>query len=273
MRGVQGGAAVDPGVEVALAAAEAEVVVDVAARRDVERRQARADHPGIEDDRRVGPALVGRDEVDERVAGRLLLAVAAEADVDGELAGARELAGRREQHVQLPLVVDGAAAVEIAVADLGLERRTLPEPERVGRLDVEVPVAEDGRRGVGAARRADLADRERLTVPVHEVGVAACAADELAHPLPAARTSGACAGSALIEGMRRNSASSSNHGSVMAAPSLVRRGRAPAPVQPLRRPPPVAPRPHPGWDCPPATHRKACPRAGGASKVAFVPRV
>ena len=81
-----------------------------------------ADHAAVEDDRRVRAALVGLEELDDRVAAGLLLAVAAEADVDRQLAGPRELARAGEQHVQLALVVDRAAPVEVAVADLGLER-------------------------------------------------------------------------------------------------------------------------------------------------------
>ena len=117
-----------------------------AARREVEGRHVAADHAAVEDDRRVGAALVGLEELDDRVAAGLLLAVAAEADVDRQLAGLRELARGGEQHVELALVVDRAAAVEVVAADLGLERVRLPELERVGRLHVEVPVAEDRRR-------------------------------------------------------------------------------------------------------------------------------
>ena len=80
------------------------------------------------------------------MAAGLLLAVAAEADVDRQLARRRELARRGEQHEELALVVDGAAAVEVAVAQLGLERPALPQVERVGRLHVEVAVADDRRR-------------------------------------------------------------------------------------------------------------------------------
>ena len=41
-------------------------------------------------ERRVGAALVGGEEVDDRVAADLLLAVAGEAHVDGQLARGRE---------------------------------------------------------------------------------------------------------------------------------------------------------------------------------------
>ena len=47
--------------------------------------------------------------------------------------------------IHLAFVVGRSARVEIAVALGGLERRRLPEFERVGRLDVEMAVAEDGR--------------------------------------------------------------------------------------------------------------------------------
>ena len=79
------------------------------ARRDVERGHVAPDHAAVEDDRRVAAALVGGEEVDDRVPAGLLLAVAAEADVDRQLAGLRELARGDEQHVELPLVVDRAA--------------------------------------------------------------------------------------------------------------------------------------------------------------------
>ena len=157
-----------------------------AARRDVERRDVAADHAAVEDDRRVCAALVGLEELDDRMPAGLLLAVAAEADVHRQLARARELARRGEQHVELALVVDGAAAVQVVAADLRLERVALPQLERVGRLDVEVAVADHRRRALGAVRGAQLADRERLPVPVDHLALAAGLADEVAHPLGAA---------------------------------------------------------------------------------------
>src|SRR6185503_12893678 len=90
---------------------------------------------------------------------------------------------RGEQHVQLALVVDRAARVQVLVPDLRLERVRLPELERVRRLHVEVAVAEDGRRALRARRRADLADRERLAVPVDDLAFTARGADEVPHPL------------------------------------------------------------------------------------------
>ena len=71
-----------------------EVEVDEPARRDRELGHAARRHAAVEDQRRVGAALVGGEEVDDRVAAGLLLAVAGEADVDRQLAGGRELAPR-----------------------------------------------------------------------------------------------------------------------------------------------------------------------------------
>ena len=190
VRGVERGAAVDARVQILVAGAKRDVEVRHAARREIEGGDIAPDHPAVEDDRRVRAALVRLEELDDRVAAGLLFAVAAEAHVDRQLAGLRELARGGEQHVQLALVVDGAAAVEVAVADLGLERRRVPQLERVGRLHVEVAVAEDGRRAVGVRRRADLADRERLPVPVDDLALAARGADEVAHPLARANDVG-----------------------------------------------------------------------------------
>ena len=95
--------------------------------------------------------------------------------------------GGLEDEIGVALVVDGAPRVQVAVADLGLERVGLPEVERRRRLDVEVAVEEDGRRLVRARGGADLPDRERMPVRVDELGLAAGRADELAHPLAGAR--------------------------------------------------------------------------------------
>jgi hypothetical protein len=73
-----------------LTGAQRDVEVAEPARRDVERRQVAADHATVEDDRRVGATDVGLEELDDRVAARLLLAVAREANVHRQLAGPRE---------------------------------------------------------------------------------------------------------------------------------------------------------------------------------------
>src|SRR3954469_6374967 len=47
-------------------------------------------------------------------------------------------------------------------------------------------VAENGRRALGPVRGTDLADRERLPVPVDDLALAAGRAHEVAHPLAGA---------------------------------------------------------------------------------------
>ena len=87
-----------------------------------------------------------------------------------------------QEHVELPLVVCDAACIEPRVTLDELERRRLPELERVGRLDVEVPVAEDRRRTLGVARGAYLADHERALAPGDHLGCPARASQEGGNP-------------------------------------------------------------------------------------------
>ena len=179
--------------------------VDEPARAEVEGGHVLPRHAAVEDEAGVGAALVGLEEVDDRVAARLLLAVEGDPDVDRQRALARQELRRLEEEVGVALVVDRAARVEVAVADLGLEGIGLPEVERRRRLDVEVAVEKDRRGVAGPIRRADLPDGEREGLRLDELGLAARRADEVADPLAGAATSPACAGSALTLGMRSHS--------------------------------------------------------------------
>jgi hypothetical protein len=91
VRGVERGAAVHSRVQVTLPGAERDVEVRHSATGDIERRHVPPDHPAVEDDRRVCSALIGFDELDDRVSAGLLLTVAAESYIDGELAGLGKL--------------------------------------------------------------------------------------------------------------------------------------------------------------------------------------
>ena len=72
-------------------------------------------------------------------------------DVDRQRAGLLQMRlDRLEVHEHLALVVGRAARVDLAVADGRLERRRLPEVQRVDRLHVVMPVEQDGRRACGA---------------------------------------------------------------------------------------------------------------------------
>jgi hypothetical protein len=131
------------------------------AKSRVEDRDATLDHPAVEDERGVCRSFVRIHPFDNRLPADLFLRVECEADVDWELPGARELASSLDEHEEVRLVVGDAARVEPTITLGELERRRLPELERIGRLDVEVGVAEDRRRRLRALGRRHLADDER----------------------------------------------------------------------------------------------------------------
>ena len=139
---VQGGAAVVPRVEVALARANLHVECDEAPRGDDELRSAAPLHPAVEDDARVRRPVVVCEEAANRMTPCLLFAVADDAERHGERALRGELLDRLELHPELPLVVGDPPRMEPLAPDLGRERVALPELERVRRLDVVVPVHE-----------------------------------------------------------------------------------------------------------------------------------
>ena len=117
------------------------------------------------------------------MAARLLLAVAADPQVDGELAAGAQILSRFEEHEELALVVGDAASVEAFIAERRFEGFGLPELERRGRLDVEVAVADDRRGLAVGGRGAELAERERMAIPVAELRFPPSPADEVADPL------------------------------------------------------------------------------------------
>ena len=90
---------------------------------------------------------------------------------------------RLEQDEHLPLVVGDASRVRPLVLDRQLVRLRLPELERRRRLHVEVAVHERSRCVVWILRRAKVAERELLLAERRQLGSAARAPDEIAHPL------------------------------------------------------------------------------------------
>src|SRR5436190_11374025 len=111
----------------------------------------------------------------------LLLGVAGHADVHRQLARGSEFRRGLQQDVQLALVVDDPARVEPAGALLQRERVGLPQIERIGRLDVDMPVDEH-RRG-RPVRRRQVADDQRLRVGRDDLGRPAGAPHELGEPV------------------------------------------------------------------------------------------
>ena len=226
---VQRRVAVHPGVEVALAGLDAQVEGGEPAGRDRERRQRARLHAAVEDHAGVGAALVLLEELDDRLAADLLLAVRDEADVDRERSVGGEQAGRVQQHPELALVVRDAARVEPLVADRRLERIRLPERRAA-------PAAAR-RSGRSRGRSARPWRRSRRGISPTTSGRSPYGTSSASPPLrrtlsathsAAWTTSPACAGSALTDGMLSSSPSSSSHswGRSLTAASLVRPARA-----------------------------------------------
>ncbi len=175
--------AVVPGVHVALAGPHLQMEGDEAACREPELGLLGACHPTVEDDAGVGAALVRLEEVHDRVAADLLLAVRDDSDVHRQRVPLPKELGGLQERVELTLVVGDAARVEPAVALRELERRRLPEVERRGRLDVEVTVDHHGRRIAAAVRvRGNVADDEIPLAVGDELGLPTHALDEVTHP-------------------------------------------------------------------------------------------
>jgi hypothetical protein len=70
-----------------------------------------------------------------------------ELEVEGQFAAmhGEQRFGGFDVHVHLPFVVGGAARVDVSMVNGGLEGRRIPEFQRIGRLDVVVAIAQDGR--------------------------------------------------------------------------------------------------------------------------------
>ena len=80
-------------MQVALAGSQRQVEVQHPTRGDVERRRPASEHLSVEDHGDVGVTVVRLQELDDRAAAGLLLAVTGEADVDRQRTRAGELAG------------------------------------------------------------------------------------------------------------------------------------------------------------------------------------
>src|SRR5918999_1669168 len=185
--GVEDGIAVDARVKVSLSGADADLERDEAACGDPDRGDVLPLHEAVEDHAGIRAALVGGQEVHDRVAADLLLAVAGDSYVHRQRIRRGELGRRAELRVQLTLVVDGAARVEPAVANGRLEGRRHPLVERRRRLHVEVAVDENRGRILGVRGGANLAYGERISSAAgYDVGASAGLPNEVAHPLASA---------------------------------------------------------------------------------------
>ncbi len=148
-----------------------------------DRRHAGGELAGVGDDRVVAGQLVavGGDVSFETRAADLLFPLDQHLDVDRQRAGRLEPGLHRlEVGEHLALVVGGPARIEVAVADGRLERGRQPGPERLGGLDVVVPIDEEGRL---AGRVQALGIDEGVPRGLDEVGVEATGPEVVADEL------------------------------------------------------------------------------------------
>ena len=215
---VERGVAEHAGMKIARAASNLQLERHHATRPRTHRRHAAALHCRVEDDARVCTTLVVREELDDRLPADLLLAVACDAQMNGQ----RTVRGKQRRALQkspeLALVVGHAAGVQPLVANRRLERIAVPELERRRRLHVEVAVDEDRRRVAIARGRGNLPDDERLRVRLLQLRLAARTTDEVANPLARA---------AHVDGVLRIRADARNPQQLrkLVEPGLVHGGR------------------------------------------------
>ncbi len=155
------GAAEIAGVHVGRRPVDGDLPMHEAAQRRRKRRHVLGKDRGVGDDRHVARqpvAMLGEKRLEVRRAD-LFLALDDDLHVERQCAAhAQVRLDRGEVHEHLALVVDAAAPVELAVADLRVERRRRPKIERVDRLDVVVAVDHD-RRLAGRAEPLAVGDR------------------------------------------------------------------------------------------------------------------
>ena len=147
--------------------------VDQPAQRRGDRRRLRVPHAGVADQRQVALELGGivAHEAEQVFRAALLLALDQHGDVERQLAGHRleGAAGLDEGH-GLAFVVAGAArdddlAPAVERLDARLERRRLPQIERIDRLHVVMAVEQHARRfAVALPAVAALADHDRMAL-------------------------------------------------------------------------------------------------------------
>ena len=164
-------------VQVAFRSAQIDLVVDKPAESVTDGRDTASKHRRIRDDDNVGgqELLVIADELIEMKAPDFFLAFEKHFDVQRKPAGLLHVGfDGLEVHEDLPLVVGRTASVKLTLSNGRLERRGLPQLDRIDRLHVVVAVKENRR----SARRV-----QPLAV---DDGVARCLDD--AHVLEADST-------------------------------------------------------------------------------------
>ena len=164
-------AAVHPRMEIDRRSDHVDLEVRDPAQAERDRREVALEEAGVADDREVGghAGLVLLEPAVEVRRGGLLLALEEVPQVDRQPAARREhRLGGPDVHVDLALVVRRPTGEHPAVADERLERRELPLVERVGRLDIVVPVDEHRRGALGVE---PIAVHERVAAGLEDLDV------------------------------------------------------------------------------------------------------
>ncbi len=152
-------AAEHAGMQIAIGGLDLDLVIDQSAQRGGDRRRIRVPHAGVAHQREVGLelVLVFLEKRNEILRPDFLFALDDDGDVDRQRSrdGFPGPAGLDEGH-QLTLVVFGAARDDDLssvgmVGDDGLERRPMPEIERIDRLHVVMAVEQHMRPCAAAA--------------------------------------------------------------------------------------------------------------------------
>ena len=214
---VHGGAAVAARVQIAAGAGDDELGAGEAAQLRRDRRRVLVPLAGVAHERQVGLHLLAVLGQEPRQRRRAALLLALEQHGDGDRRGAGHAPPgphRLEEGHQLALVVLGAArhddlAVGLVGGDARLERRRLPQLERVDRLHIVVAV-EQHVRALAVERRLGVAHHHGMAGGRHHAGIEADVLQLARAPLRgllALRLIGGIGGDA--EGMRISSNSRS----------------------------------------------------------------
>ncbi len=155
-------------MQVAVGAGDLDLLIDQPAQRGGDRRRVGVPHGGIADQREVELELVGivAHEFEQVLRAALLFALDHGGDLQRQLAGDRleGAAGLDEGHGLAFVVAGPARDDDLAPAgerlDARLERRRLPQIERIDRLHVVMAVEQHARAGCAVG----FADDDRMTL-------------------------------------------------------------------------------------------------------------
>ena len=180
VQGVEGAAAVDAGVQVALGGAHLRCSMTSPRSPMVIAGVRSSTIPESKTIAQSAPRSSARTQCATAVAAGLLLALHEHAHVDRQ--GARRGLRARDvqQRQEVALVVGRAARVDAAIAHVGLEGRRRPCRRVADRLHVVVAVDQHRRRVL--ARGAQLADRQRVALGRHHAPLAPDGGQALHHP-------------------------------------------------------------------------------------------